>query len=194
MIYLFDYIYIYIYVDFHGECNVGKYTIHGSFGNSKSPSKRNAESQASIFRGQAVSFMGSASMKFRGEKTQHDVWADYNDVSRCHPKWWFNKGTSPKSPKHSGLGIIRQFAQHDVSLSSLFLIIFSFNLHFFHSRVIKGHQNQASFFKPNAKKIHPIFSPLYIYICIKKHQPKKISNFIPFAPPKNKKKQRKNSM
>ena len=23
-----------------------------------------------------------------------------------HPKWWFNKGTSPKSPKHSGLGII----------------------------------------------------------------------------------------
>ena len=23
---------------------------------------------------------------------------DYNDVSRGHPKWWFNKGTSPKSP------------------------------------------------------------------------------------------------
>ena len=33
-------------------------------------------------------------------------WANYNDVSRGHPKWWFNKGTSPKSPKHSGLGII----------------------------------------------------------------------------------------
>ncbi len=26
------------------------------------------------------------------------VWANYNDVSRGHPKWWFNKGTSPKSP------------------------------------------------------------------------------------------------
>ena len=26
-------------------------------------------------------------------------------------KWWFNKGTSPKSPKDSGLGIIRKFAQ-----------------------------------------------------------------------------------
>ncbi len=25
-------------------------------------------------------------------------WANYNDVSRGHPKWWFNKGTSPKSP------------------------------------------------------------------------------------------------
>ncbi len=23
---------------------------------------------------------------------------NYNDVSRRHPKWWFNKGTSPKSP------------------------------------------------------------------------------------------------
>ena len=26
------------------------------------------------------------------------IWANYNDVSRGHPKWWFNKGTSPKSP------------------------------------------------------------------------------------------------
>ena len=26
------------------------------------------------------------------------IWANYNDVSRRHPKWWFNKGTSPKSP------------------------------------------------------------------------------------------------
>ena len=26
------------------------------------------------------------------------VWANYNDVSRGHPKWWFSKGTSPKSP------------------------------------------------------------------------------------------------
>ena len=32
-------------------------------------------------------------------------WANYNDVSRGHPKWWFNKGTSPKS-LNSGLGII----------------------------------------------------------------------------------------
>ena len=36
----------------------------------------------------------------------HAYWANYNDVSRRHPKWWFNKGTSPKSPKNSGLGII----------------------------------------------------------------------------------------
>ena len=35
-----------------------------------------------------------------------NFWTNYNDVSRGHPKWWFNKGTSPKSPKHSGLGII----------------------------------------------------------------------------------------
>ena len=28
----------------------------------------------------------------------YDVWANYNDVSRGHPKWWFNKGTFPKSP------------------------------------------------------------------------------------------------
>ncbi len=34
------------------------------------------------------------------------VWANYNDVSRGHPTWWFNKGTSPKSPKKSGFGII----------------------------------------------------------------------------------------
>ena len=37
------------------------------------------------------------------------VVANYNDVKLAgngHPKWWFNKGTSPKSPKHSGLGII----------------------------------------------------------------------------------------
>ena len=35
------------------------------------------------------------------------LWANYNDVSRGHlEKWWFNKGTSPKSPKNSGLGII----------------------------------------------------------------------------------------
>ena len=27
-----------------------------------------------------------------------NIWANYNDVSRRHPKWWFNKGTSPKSP------------------------------------------------------------------------------------------------
>ena len=26
-------------------------------------------------------------------------WANYNDVSRLHPKWWFNKGTSPKFPQ-----------------------------------------------------------------------------------------------
>ena len=26
------------------------------------------------------------------------IWANYNDFSRGHPKWWFNKGTSPKSP------------------------------------------------------------------------------------------------
>ena len=35
-----------------------------------------------------------------GEMIQFDyiIWANYNDVSRRHPKWWFNKGTSPKSP------------------------------------------------------------------------------------------------
>ena len=33
------------------------------------------------------------------------IWANYNDVSRGHPKWWFNKGTSP-NPLNSGLGII----------------------------------------------------------------------------------------
>ena len=26
------------------------------------------------------------------------IWANCNDLSRRHPKWWFNKGTSPKSP------------------------------------------------------------------------------------------------
>ena len=44
-------------------------------------------------------------------------WANYNDVSRGHvEKWWFNKGTSPKSPKHSGLGIILSFAQIELTL------------------------------------------------------------------------------
>ena len=36
----------------------------------------------------------------------YNIWAIYNDLSRGHPKWWFNKGTSPKSPNNSGLGII----------------------------------------------------------------------------------------
>ena len=34
------------------------------------------------------------------------IWANYNDLSRGHPKWWLSKGIPPKSPKHSGLGII----------------------------------------------------------------------------------------
>ena len=34
-----------------------------------------------------------------GSHSTNKIWANYNDVSRGHPKWWFNKGTSPKSPK-----------------------------------------------------------------------------------------------
>ena len=33
------------------------------------------------------------------------IWANYNDVSRGRPKWWFSKGTS-QNPLTSGLGII----------------------------------------------------------------------------------------
>ena len=35
----------------------------------------------------------------------HILWANYSDLSRGHPKRWFNKGIFPKCPKHSGLGI-----------------------------------------------------------------------------------------
>ena len=26
------------------------------------------------------------------------IWANYSDLSRGHPKWWFSKGIPPKSP------------------------------------------------------------------------------------------------
>ena len=82
-----------IYVDFHGECNVGKYTIHGILWEQQEPKHQ--------FSGaKVVSFMGSA--------------------------------------RHETTFVVKK-KQHDVSLSSLFVIGFSFNLLFFHSRVIKGH-------------------------------------------------------
>ena len=38
----------------------------------------------------------------------HFLVANYSDLFAPvgHPKWWFSKGIPPKSPKHSGLGII----------------------------------------------------------------------------------------
>ena len=44
----------------------------------------------------ATWFVGS-SYSYRRNKDVRTIWANYNDVSRGHPKWWFNKGTSPKS-------------------------------------------------------------------------------------------------
>ena len=37
--------------------------------------------------------------------TIHLSWANYNDVSRGHPKWWLVR-ESPPNPLNSGLGII----------------------------------------------------------------------------------------
>ena len=28
----------------------------------------------------------------------HVNWANYNDLSRGHPKWWFSKGIPPQMP------------------------------------------------------------------------------------------------
>ena len=36
----------------------------------------------------------------------YKIWANYNDLSRGHLKWWFSKGIHPKIPLIPGLGII----------------------------------------------------------------------------------------
>ena len=38
--------------------------------------------------------------------TSPSFWANYSDLSRGHPKWWFSKGIPSKIPLNSGLGII----------------------------------------------------------------------------------------
>ncbi len=37
-------------------------------------------------------------------------WANYSDFSRCHPKWWFSKGTPHKMPETIQVHELEHFA------------------------------------------------------------------------------------
>ena len=42
---------------------------------------------------------------------EYKIWANYSDLSRSHPKWWFSRGMQPKIPKTCRFRNYRTFAQ-----------------------------------------------------------------------------------
>ena len=47
----------------------------------------------------------------RVESQIHHFWANYNDLSRGHLKWWFSKGI-PQNPLNSCLGTLPRSLHH----------------------------------------------------------------------------------